>query len=70
VNQEYDKRGNRTRYDKNVQGSAGDYGNQYDLSYTFDSSSMLTAISDANSGSAYLRSGCGPAYLRSGCGPA
>ena len=53
MNQEYDKRGNRTRYDKNVQGSAGDYGSQYDLGYTFDASSMLTAISDANSGGLY-----------------
>ena len=48
MNQEYDKRGNRTRYDKNVQGAAADYGIAYDLSYTFDASSMLTQITDAN----------------------
>ena len=50
VNQEYDKRGNRTRYDKNVQGSGADYGIAYDLGYTFDGSSLLTAITDADNG--------------------
>jgi YD repeat-containing protein len=48
VSQEYDKRGNRTRYHKNVQGSSADYGMNYDLSYTFNASSLLTAISDAD----------------------
>jgi YD repeat-containing protein len=48
INQEYDKRGNRTRYDKNVQGSSADYGLACDLAYTFDGSSLLSAIGDAN----------------------
>ena len=55
VTQAYDKNGNRTGYDKNVQGSTSEYGTPYNLGYTFDIRNLLTAIANADDVAAWHR---------------
>ena len=49
IEQEYDKKGNRTRLDRNVtSGHETEYGQSMDLGYTYNTVNALTAISDAD----------------------
>ena len=51
IEQEYDKKGNRTRLDRNVPiDYKDDYGLSMDLGYTYNTVNALTAITDADDG--------------------